>query len=239
MKTATILMLGMVSLFTLACHQEQSNTSQPKIDTIKTTAEVIKTEADSNQIVFENLDQILSPFEDMVEFALDKNDEGILNSLNKVEKAVSENFFTKNLTPESIKLLSPKIEILNGFIKQKNYEQIALTATDIFEYNISNFVDTKKIENQIRIEHLDYLGFKILSMLNQEKIDWKNIQPIILGVQKEWITLSPQVKDNNLKDSFDYLFKGLQLSVQNKDTQMGEILASMDLSLVDVLENSF
>ncbi len=239
MKTATILMLGMVSLFTLACHHEQSNTSQPKVDTIKTTAEVIKTEADSNQIVFENLDQILSPFEDMVEFALDKNDEGILNSLNKVEKAVSENLFTKNLTPESIKLLSPKIEILNGFIKQKNYEQIALTATDIFEYNISNFVDTKKIENQIRIEHLDYLGFKILSMLNQEKIDWKNIQPIILGVQKEWITLSPQVKDNNLKDSFDYLFKGLQISVQNKDTKMGAVLASMDLSLVDVLENSF
>lgn len=234
-------MLGIVSLFSLACNQEKSDSTKAVSDTLKTTADVVKTkdEVDPNKIVFENLDQILSPFEDMVEFALDKNNEGVLSSIDKVNDAVKDELFIKNLTPESAKNLTPKIEKLQEYIKQKNYEQIALAATDIFEYNINNFSDTKKIENQIRIEHLDYLGFKILSLLNQEKIDWQSIQPIISGVQKEWIALTPQVKDGNLKGSFNYLFEGLELSVKNKDSKMGEILASMDLDLVDVLENSF
>ena len=189
--------------------------------------------------MFENLDQILSPFEDMTEYALDKNDEGITKSLGKVEAAMNEGAFVKNLSPDSIKSLTTQIEKLKEFIKQKNYEQVALLSTDIFEYNTSNFLDTKKIENQIRIEHLDYMGFKILALLNQEKIDWKKIQETIAGVKKEWLALSPEIKDKNLKDSFEYLFEGLNTSAQNKDIKMGEILASMDLSLVDVLENSF
>jgi len=234
MKHLTILMLGTVTLFSQACQQKNEETKQ-------TTVEVVKAEVkeDPNQIVFENLDQILSPFEDMTEYALDKNDEGITKSLSKVETAMNEGAFAKNLTPESIKLLTPQIEKLKEFIKLKNYEQVALASTDVFEYNTSNFVDTKKIENQIRIEHLDYMGFKVLALLNQEKIDWKNIEQTIEGVKKEWLALSPEIKDNNLKDSFEYLFEGLETSAKNKDPKMGEILASMDLSLVDVLENSF
>lgn len=234
MKHLTILMLGTVILFSQACQQKNEETKQTTVEVVK--AEVKK---DPNQIVFENLDQILSPFEDMTEYALDKNDEGITKSLSKVETAMNEGAFAKNLTPESINLLTPQIEKLKEFIKLKNYEQVALASTDVFEYNASNFVDTKKIENQIRIEHLDYMGFKILALLNQEKIDWKNIQQTIASVNKEWLALSPEIKDNNLKDSFEYLFEGLNTSAQNKDIKMGEILASMDLSLVDVLENSF
>lgn len=234
MKHLTILMLGTVTLFTQACQQKNEETKQ-------TTVEVVKAEVkeNPNQIVFENLDQILSPFEDMTEFALNKDDEGITKSLSKVEAAMSEGVFAKNLNPESMKSLTPQIEKLKELIKLKNYEQVAIASTDLFEYNTSNFVDTKKIMNQIRIEHLDYMGFKILALLNQEKIDWKNIQQTIVEVKKEWAVLSPEIKDNNLKDSFEYLFEGLETATNNKDTKIGGILASMDLSLVDVLENSF
>ncbi len=180
MKHLTILMLGTVTLFSQACQQKTEETKQ-------TTVEVAKAEAkeDPNQIVFENLDQILSPFEDMTEYALDKNDEGVAKSLSKVDAAMNEGAFAKNLNPESMKSLSSQIEKLKEFAKLKNFEQVAIASTDIFEYNTSNFVDTKKIENQIRIEHLDYMGFKVLALLNQEKIDWKNIEQTIEGVKKE------------------------------------------------------
>lgn len=234
MKHLTILMLGTITLFLQACQQENEEKKQITIEAVKT-----EVKEDPNQIVFENLDQILSPFEDMTEYALDKNVEGITKSLNKVETAMKEGAFAKNLTPESAKALASQIEKLKELIKFKNYEQVALLSTDIFEYNTSNFVDTKKIENQIRIEHLDYMGFKILALLNQENIDWQNIQQTIKDVKKEWLILSPKIKDNNLKDSFEYLFEGLNVSAKNKDIKMGGILASMDLSLVDVLENSF
>lgn len=235
MKTTTILMLGMASLFFQACDQEK-----PESNEINKEVEVqTEVKVDSNSIVFENLDQILSPFEDMTEYALNKNDEGILKSLNKVEAASKENIFSKNLKEESIASLNSKMEILKELISKKDYEQIALASTELFEYNTSNFIDTKKIENQIHIEHLDYMGFKVLALLNQKQIDWKNIEQTISNVEKEWIALNPNVKDGNLKDSFELLFNGLHLSAQNKDAKMGEILASMDLSLVDVLENSF
>lgn len=234
MKHLIIIMLGIVLILLQACQPAEPKATPPNLEVIKT-----EVKEDTNLIFFENLDQILSPFEDMTEFALDKNDEGVTKSLVKVEQAIAGNVFVKNLTPESMKSLTSKIEELKEFIKQKKYGQIALAATDIFEYNISNFIDTKKIENQIQIEHLDYMGFKVLALLHQDKIDWKNIEQTISSVQKEWLVLSPKVKDNNLKDSFEYLFEGLHLSSENKDIKMAEILAEMDLSLVDVLENSF
>ncbi len=238
MKHLTILMLGTIAFFSQACQPKESKSDQPGAEIVK---EIAKEEVkeDPNKMLFENLDQILSPFEDMTEFALDKNNEGVTESLKKVEAAINEGLFAKNLSPESMKSLNPKIEKLKESIKLKDYEQIALTSTDIFEYNASNFKETEKIENQIRIEHLDYMGFKILALLNQSKVDWKSIQQTVSSVEKEWLALSIKVKDKNLKDSFDYLFERLRTSAENKDGKIGKILAAMDLSLVDVLENSF
>ncbi len=61
----------------------------------------------------------------------------------------------------------------------------------------------------------------------------------ISDAQKQWLALSPKVKDRNLKDSFNSLFEGLHLSAKQKHAKMASILASLDMSLVDVLENSF
>lgn len=233
MKHSTILILGTVTLLSQACQQKNEETKQA-------VAEVAKTEVNENpnQVVFENLDRVLSPFEDMTEFALDKNEEGINKSLEKVEAVLKEGMFEKNLTAEGMKSFSTHVDKLKELIKQKKYDQVALASSDIFESNTSNFVDANKIENQIRIEHLDYMGFKILSLLNQEKIDWQLVQQTTANVKTVWASLSPEIKDNNLKDSFEYLFEGLETAAKNKDIKIGEILASMDLSLVDVLENS-
>lgn len=235
MKKVTISVFALVTLAFQACHQEKTESNE----ITKKTEEKAEVAVDSNKVIFENLDQVLSPFEDMTEFALEKDDEGIMKSLTKVEDANKEQLFSKHLTKESIAVLNDKLDALQGLIKQKDYEHIALASTEIFEYNASNFMDSKKIETQIQIEHLDYMGFKVLALLNQKKIDWQNIEQTISKVEKEWLALSPSVTDSNLKDSFELLFSGLHLCAQNKDTKMGEILAAMDLSLVDVLENSF
>lgn len=233
MKTIKILFICMAMIFTLSCQQKKSESTQSKLEVNKS---IVKPEP--NKIVFENLDMILSPFEDMTEFALAKNKSGILKSLTKIEDANAKGIFEKTMTAEGGKSLNPKIAKLKELISQNNFSQIALASTDIFEFNISNFADGKLIENQIRIEHLDYMGFKTLALSDQDKIDWENIKQTIDNTQKVWLILSPKVKNNNLKDTFDYLFKGLMLSADNKDIKMCRILANMDLALVDVLENS-
>jgi hypothetical protein len=233
MKKISILSLGLVMIFTISCQQKKSKPSLPKLEVIKKETRVAL-----NKSIFDNLDIILSPFEDMTEYALNKNENGILESLSKVENAHKNSIFEKNLSPGSMPLLNSKIKQLKELIKQKNYNQIALASTEIFEFNVSNFADGNKIEKQIQIEQLDYMGFKILSLLNQDKVDWIIIEQTISNAQKDWLSLNPKVADHNLKDTFKYLFKGLLLVAKKKDIKMCGILANMNLSLVDVLEKN-
>ncbi|GET28401.1 hypothetical protein [Prolixibacter sp. SD074] len=233
MKNKIFLLIGLTTIFNVSCQHKKQDSNHSKSEVIKE-----ETKAVSDKKVFENLDVLLSPFEDMTEFALESNEDGVKKSLSKIEKAFDNTTFERNLSPENYKILNSKFEQLKELIAQKKYNEVALASTQIFEFNVSNFLDGYKIENQINIEHLDYMGFKILALLNQEKIDWANIELTISNVQKKWTALSPNVADRNLKDSFNYLFKALQLSTQNKDISMIKILADMDLSLVDVLENN-
>jgi hypothetical protein len=193
----------------------------------------------SDKAVYQALDQILSPFEDMTEYALARNERGVLASLSSVEKAENNLIFEKNISAENIKIFNAQLIKLKALIKQKNYPQIALASTELFGFNINHFIHAKRIENQIYIEHLDYMGFKILALLNHKSIDWQAVDKTISDAQKQWLALSPKVRDRNLKESFNYLFEGLHLSTKQNHVKMSSILASMDLSLVDVLENSF
>lgn len=233
MKNRIILALGIVMIFATSCQQKKSDSKQLKTETITNELKV-----EQNKIVFENLDRVLSPFEDMTEYALNSNKNGILKSMSKVIDVEKKGLFEQNITIEGNQLLKVKLEKLQDLINQDKYAEIAIASADIFEMNINNFIDGKIIENQIQIEHLDYMGFKILALLNQDNIDWDNIVQTIHTTQAVWLSLNPKVKDTNLKDSFDYLFEGLILGTKNKDTKICKILSNMDLSLVDVLENS-
>lgn len=234
MKNRIILASGMAMIFMISCQQKKSDSKQVKTETIKNEVKV-----DPNKMVFENLDIILSPFEDMTEYALAKNKNGISKSMSKVNEADKKGFFGKNLTSEGNQMVKAKIEKLQDLINQDKYPEIALASTEIFGMNIDNFKDGKLVENQIQIEHLDYLGFKILALLSQKNVEWDTISQTIQATQDVWHSLNPKVNDINLKNSFDYLFEGLELGAKNKDPKICSILANMDLALVDVLENSF
>ena len=236
MKKISLVMLVLVLSLSQACKKNTSKKSVVK-ETVLEKTDSIKVV--NNDTIFENLDQALSPFEDLTEFALAKNDHGISKSLSLIDSATKNNVFTNNLKPESIKVLNEKIKALKNYFKKKDYAKTALTSADIFNYNVSNFKDASKVENQIKIEHLDYLGFKILALIDQKNIDWKNIEQTTTSVQKVWKRLKTNVKDPNLKGSFDLLFDGIHLSAKEKNKKMAGIFANMVLDLVDVLENTF
>lgn len=233
MKNLKSLMTGMIMIFIISCQQKKSDTIELKSRVIK---KEIKTEP--NKVVFDNLDLILSPFEDMTEFALDKNKNGIIKSMSKIEEINSKGIFEKNIASQSVLLLKTKIERLKELINHNSYNEIALFSTEIFEFNISNFTDGSKIDNQIQIEHLDYMGFKNLALLNQNNVDWEKLKHITENSQKIWASLSPKVADKNLKDTFDLLFEGLSIGIKNKDVKICRVFSNMDLTLVDVLEKS-
>ncbi len=76
-------------------------------------------------------------------------------------------------------------------------------------------------------------------MLEQNQIEWEMIEQTTASVEQVWKSLSPEVKDSNLKASFYLLFDGIHLSAKEKNIKMTTIFAYLILDLVDVLEKNF
>ncbi|MCF6308982.1 MAG: hypothetical protein L3J19_00690 [Sulfurimonas sp.] len=193
---------------------------------------VMREKVDDKKEMKENapdlLDELLSPFEDMTEYALDNDVDG----MNKTLADIKEN-------QNRYKNLDNGIKQLELSVEKHNYQATALISTRLFKKNIDNFSYSSYIKEQIQIENLDYMGFEILALLNQKNIDFAEIETLIIASKEHWLALKDKVKNKNNLDSFELLFKGLELSAKNKDVKMLQIWASMDLSLVDILEIDF
>jgi hypothetical protein len=189
--------------------------------------------------VYQKLDRVLSPFEDMTEYALDNNRIGLARALNRVDKTQKELIFKQALSVKNYSAFEQKIKNLQQSIADNNYKKTSLISAELFKFNIDHFIYANQLKRQLIIEHLDYIGYQILALLIQDKTNWEAVSKAIDMGQVNWTSLRPEVKDSNLKDTFDQLFSGLQLSAKQKNKEMANIFASMDLSLVDVLEVSF
>jgi len=188
---------------------------------------------------YQKLDQVLSPFEDMTEYALNNNSVGIAKAMNRINRTQKDQFFKQVLTEKSYIEFEQKIKSLQQSVVQNNYKKTALISAELFKFNISHFIYANQLKRQLLIEHLDFMGYHVLALLKQDKINWETIAKSIELGKGNWASLRQEVKDSNLKDTFNQLFSGLQLSVKQKNSEAAKIFASMGLSLVDVLEVSF
>jgi len=186
-----------------------------------------------------SLDKVLSPFEDVTEYSIDHNQKGLLNSVERIKKLQTDKTFQENIEQKSMKELDQKIALLNKFINEKNYAKSALVSTEIFKYNIDHFKSKESVKEQIDIENLDYMGFEIIALLNQNDVDYAKINQILLQTKKSWGVFSTQVKDKNMVDAFALLFSGLDTSIKQKNNPIIKTFANLDLALVDVLEKQF
>ena len=185
------------------------------------------------------LDKVLSPFEDMTEYALAKNLPSMKKGYKNIEALEDNGLLAQSVTDGTIKQISQDIESLEGYINKENYSQAALLSTKIFKTIVNNFAYSEYVVNQLHIENLDGMGFEILSLLSTDSIDYTQIQSIINEAKKDWMFLRDNVDDENKIDAFDLLFEGLLHATLQHDDKMLKILASMDLALVDVIETQF
>jgi len=185
------------------------------------------------------LDKLLSPFEDMTEYALAKDLPSMKKGYKNIEALEDSGLLAKSVTDGVMKQIAQDIESLKGFINKKNYSEVALLSTKLFKSIVNNFAYSEYIVNQIHIENLDGMGFEILSLLSTNSIDYIQIQSIINEAKKDWMFLRDNIDDENKIDTFNLLFYGLLHATLQHDDKMLKILASMDLALVDVIEQQF
>ena len=201
--------------------------------------EIAEEKIESKKNALEILDKVLSPFEDMTEYALDKNLASMKKGYKDIETLEDSGLLTKSLTAGVTTQISQNIESLESYIKNENYSQVALLSTKIFKTIVNNFAYSEYVVNQLHIENLDGMGFEILSLISNKEVNYEQIQSIINESQKSWMFLRDNMQDKNAIDAFDLLFKALSHSTIKHNTEMLKILASMDLALVDVIEKQF
>jgi len=185
------------------------------------------------------LDKVLSPFEDMTEYALAKNLPSMKKEYKNIKALEDSGLLVKSVTNDVMKQISQDIESLESYINKENYSKAALLSTKLFKTIVNNYAYSEYIVNQIHIENLDSMGFEILSLLSTDSIDYTQIQSIINETKKDWMFLRDNVDDENKIDAFDLLFEGFLHATLQHDDKMLKILASMDLALVDVIETQF
>ncbi len=229
-KNKLLVVSVMISLFsTCALNAATASTTNHRLDGLKA----------QKATALLSLDKVLSPFEDITEYSIDQNQKGLLNSVNQIKKLQADKTFQENIEQKSMKELDQKIALLNKFISEKNYAKSSLVSTEIFKYNIDHFKLRESVKEQIDIENLDYMGFEIIALTNQNDIDYAKINQILLQAKKSWGVFSSRVKDKNMVDAFALLLSGLDTSIKQKNNPIIKTFANLDLALVDVLEKQF
>ncbi len=185
------------------------------------------------------LDKVLSPFEDMTEYALNKDLESMKKGYKNIEKIEDNSLLKQTIPADKLKQLSANIERLETLIDNAQYSKVALLSSKMFNDSVTNFKYSLKIKEQLHIEHLDYMGFQILALLSTKNPNFTQISYAISHAKYNWNAIKEKIEDENKVEAFDLLFQGLNHSLQIKDKKMLKILAQMDLALVDVVEVIF
>ena len=198
--------------------------------------EKIEEKVESKKRSLEILDKVLSPFEDMTEYALANDVSGMKKGYKHILSMNKSGILKQSVSEDTYQKVTSKLIQLEKNMNTHNYSNVALLSTELFTSIVNDFKYATYLKNQLHIEKLDGMGFELLSLLSAKHIDYNKLHNSIVNAKKDWIEIRKSIQDKNVKESFDLLLRGLAHATVKKDIEMIKILASMDLALVDVIE---
>lgn len=175
----------------------------------------------------------MSPFEDLIEVALDGNDSGISSALGDADRQSIR--VQKALAIPVAKQLAGLMEDLHRAAAASAHLRVANDAVDAFRLLIDNVqVETHSMPRELSL--LDYAGFKLRVLAAADKPSWKDIRKTVDDADAWWKALHGRVSERSLRDAFDSTVRGLHDATRIEDVPMLRFAAQIDLDLVDLLE---
>jgi len=221
MKTLSLLAVGLLSL---GINTQAKDAALP--------ASTSLTPSQSNHILL----KATSPFEDMVEFALEKDAANVGKTLQSADAKAPK--IREALSPAEAKQFDLILKDLHTAQAAKNFQAVASHGVDAFGL-ILNSLDPSTLQVPKEVQLLDYAGFRLHVLTSAPTTDWKAIDATIEDATKWWKATKPKVKSSALRDSFDSTIRGLQEAGKLKHIPMINFAAQMDLDIVDLLEHYF
>lgn len=191
--------------------------------------------ASASQAVNENemLLGAMSPFEDIVEFALAGADSDISKALAAADQQAAG--VKTVLTASAAAQFSVLLADLHRAVKDKAHHQAARNAVAAFRLLVDN-LQAKGLKEPKEIALLDYAGFNLLILAAAPSPRWQDIHKTASETARWWAVIKPQISQKGLRDAFDTTIRGLNDAVKQENLPMLRFAAQMDLDLVDLLE---
>jgi hypothetical protein len=178
----------------------------------------------------------LSPFEDIIESAMAKDDKPLASStLSATEIAAAAK---NNLSPAAFRRLDQLVSEIAQYAKDQRYELVSLRALEAYKM-IAAELDPALLKVPLEVIWLDYIGFEIQALSIMTDPDWDLLQKSVGQALALWSAVEPKIADKGLRDVYKSTLMGLTDALETKNIAMLHFAAQIDLDLVDLLENHF
>ena len=191
--------------------------------------------ASSSQVIKANdvLLSAMSPFEDMIEFALAGKDSDISKALVAADQHAND--VKKTLSASAASQFATLMEDLHRAATDKDHHEVARSAVEVFRL-LSDNLQANDLKVPKEVSLLDYAGFKLRVLAATQRPDWQDIRKTVGEAAGWWKAISSKVSEAGLRDAFDSLMRGLDDAARIEDLPMLRFAAQIDLDLVDLLE---
>jgi hypothetical protein len=184
----------------------------------------------------ETLLRASSPFEDIVEFALAKNDASIAKSLKAADGNAAA--VRDALPTAAAAQFDTMLQTLHTATTAKEHHAVAMSAVEVFRLLIDNLeAGSLKVPKEVSL--LDYAGFKLHVLAAAPQPDWGAMRRTVEDASGWWTAIKSKVSDKGLRDAFNSTVRGLQEAGKVEHLPMLNFAAQIDLDLVDLLEGYF
>lgn len=177
-----------------------------------------------------------SPFEDMVDFALARNDAGITKALAVADRQAEG---VKAVLPQAAAgSFGELLQTIHGAAAGKEYQELAVTAVEVIRFLLDG-LQPGKLQVPKEVGLLDYAGFRLRVLAMAKEPDWDTMLATAKDAMKWWNEVEPRVSDKALRDAFSTVISGLEEATKKDDLPMLRLAAQIELDLVDLLEYHF
>lgn len=177
-----------------------------------------------------------SPFEDLTEYSLAGNKQGMDSAIKEAEKEIAHVMVF--LSPESRERLEALFSNIVLARKKEEFAAAALNSVEAYRV-IVGALDAAALKTPLETPLLDYTGFKIQALAKQAPPNWVAIRQTVSEAQRHWSAIEARVADTGLRDVMDTAIEGLMSAAKSKNLEMVRFASQVELDLVDLLEGYF
>jgi hypothetical protein len=177
----------------------------------------------------------MSPFEDLVEYALAGSDADVAKALVAADQQAAS--ARQALPATAASVLATRMQGLHNAAGAKNHYGVASNAVEVFRLLTDN-LQTKDLALPKEVSLLDYAGFKLRVLAAAPSPNWQDIGKTATDAAGWWNAIRPKLPAGGLRDGLDTAARGLGDATRSKDLAMVRFGAQVELDLVDLLEGA-